>query len=120
MKFYQSILRGELTMQTFAEANMAEDPKEKDRIVHASLKSEGLSLMASDTQMDRPTKFGDNIHLSIIGHDGDNFTKVFSGLAKGGQVDMPLARQFWGDTLGMLTDKFGVHWMVNITAQPQG
>lgn len=120
MKYYHSILGGELTMQTFAEANMAENPKEKDRIVHASLKSEGLSLMASDSQMDRPPKFGDNIHMSISGQNGDKLTKVFNELAKGGKVDMPLAKQFWGDTFGMLTDKFGVHWMVNITAQPQG
>jgi len=32
---------------------------------------------------------------------------------------MPLAKQFWGDTFGQLTDKFGIHWMVNITAQQQ-
>jgi PhnB protein len=57
MKYYQFILGGELTMQTFAEANMAENPNEKGRIVHASLKSEGLSLMASDTQSDSPPKF---------------------------------------------------------------
>ncbi len=119
MKYYHSVLGGELTMQTFAEANMAGDPKEKDRIVHASLKSEGLSLMASDTRLNSPPKFGDNIHLSLGGQDEDRFTKAFNGLAKDGKVDMPLAKQFWGDTFGMLTDKFGVHWMVNITAPPQ-
>jgi PhnB protein len=35
----------------------------------------------------------------------------------GGKVDMPLAKQFWGDTFGMVTDKFGIRWMVNIAAK---
>jgi PhnB protein len=44
-------------------------------------------------------------------------TRYFDGLAAGGKVDMPLGKQFWGDTYGQLTDKFGMHWMVNITAR---
>lgn len=119
MRFYQSILGGELTMQTFGEANMAETSEEKDRIVHADLKNDALSLMASDTHPSKQAKPGDNIHLSISGQDNNRLTGIFNGLAQGGKVDMPLAKQFWGDTFGMLTDKFGVHWMVNITSQAQ-
>jgi PhnB protein len=106
-------------MQTFAEANMSKSPQDKDRIVHAALKNEALSFMASDTQPGQQAKFGDNIHMSINGQDTAKLTEVFDKLAQGGKVDMPLAKQFWGDTFGMLTDKFGVHWMVNITPQPQ-
>ena len=119
MKFYHSILNGELTMQTFAEAKMARTPSENDHIVHAVLKNEGLTLMASDAMPSRQAKFGDNVHMSISGQDGEMLTKIFNGLAEGGKVDMPLAKQFWGDTYGQLTDKFGVHWMVNIATQPQ-
>jgi len=119
MRFYKSVLGGELTMQTFGEAKMAKTPQEMDLIVHATLKSGALSLMASDTMPDRLAKFGDNVHLSITGQESSRLTQIFNGLAKGGKVDMPLAKQFWGDTFGMLTDKFGVHWMVNITAQAQ-
>jgi PhnB protein len=117
MKHYQSILGGELTVQTFGEANMAPTPDYKDKVVHATLKSDALNLMASDTMPDRPAKFGDNVHMSIGGKDTERLTKIFNGLAAGGKVDMPLAKQFWGDTFGMLTDKFGVHWMVNIEAE---
>jgi PhnB protein len=119
MRFYHSVLGGELKMQTFEEAKMSETPEDKDRIVHAALTSSELSLMASDTNLKQQAKFGDNIHLSLQGQDSDRLTKVFNGLAQGGKVDMPLAKQFWGDTFGMLTDKFGVHWMVNITSQAQ-
>jgi PhnB protein len=119
MKFYQSILGGELTMQTFGEAKMARTPEEKDMIVHASLKSQAVSLMASDTMPDQQAKFGDNIHLSITGQDNSKLTRIFNLLAEEGKVDMPLAKQFWGDIFGMLTDKFGVHWMINIATQAQ-
>ena len=119
MKFYHSILGGELTMQTFAESKMAQRPEDNDLIIHAALKNEGLTFMASDSMPGRPVDFGDNVHMSISGDDADRLTKVFDGLADGGKVDMPLAKQFWGDTFGQLTDKFGVHWMVNITASPQ-
>ena len=54
--------------------------------------------------------------LSLQGDDSAKLTGYFNGLAAGGKVDMPLAKQFWGDTFGMLTDRFGVHWMVNISA----
>ena len=119
MKFYQSVLGGELKMQTFGEAKMAQTPKEKDLIVHAALKTDSISLMASDTPPSRPAKFGDNVHLSITGQDAKKLTGIFNKLSQGGKVDMPLAKQFWGDTFGMLTDRFGVHWMVNIASQRQ-
>ena len=120
MRHYQSILGGELKMQTFGEAKMAETPQEKDLVVHAVLQSHALTLMASDTHPSRQTRFGDNIHMSITGRDERELTRIFGRLAQGGKVDMPLAKQFWGDTFGMLTDKFGVHWMVNVTTQAQG
>jgi PhnB protein len=117
MKFYQSILGGELNMQTFEQAKMAESPEQKNLIVHATLKSGAVSLMASDSMPGRPAEFGDNVHMSLMGGDSGKLTEVFQRLAEGGSVDMPLAKQFWGDTFGMVTDKFGVHWMVNIAAQ---
>jgi PhnB protein len=119
MKFYRSVLGGKLTMQTFAEAKMAHTPAEKDLIVHAVLKNEGLTFMASDAMLSRQAKFGDNVHMSISGSDSARLTKIFNGLAAGGKVDMPLAKQFWGDTFGQLTDKFGIQWMVNVTSQAQ-
>ena len=76
MRFYQSILGGELTMQTFGEAKMAQSPEEKDLIVHAALTNGSLSLMASDTHPNQPTKFGDNVHMSLAGQQGDLLTGI--------------------------------------------
>jgi len=116
MQFYQSVLGGELKLQTFAEAGMPCSDEDKNKIIHADLQNGALSFMASDGNADRPVKMGDNIHMSLMGDDAESLTKYFNGLAVGGKIDMPLAKQFWGDTYGQLTDKFGVHWMVNITS----
>jgi PhnB protein len=116
MKFYQSVLGGELEMQTFGESGMPTDEEHKDKIMHAALKNDALSFMASDNQPGKSMTFGDNISMSIVGSDEEKLTEYFNKLAEGGKVEMPLEKQFWGDTFGMLTDKFGLHWMVNISS----
>ena len=117
MRFYQSILGGELTVQTFGEAKMARSPSEENLVVHARLNSGSMTIMASDAPAGMKTQFGSNVHLSLMGDDSAKLTAVFDGLAKGGRVDMALAKQFWGDTYGQLTDKYGVHWMINIAGR---
>lgn len=119
MEFYQSILGGKLTMQTYKEAGFPHDPKEDDFIIHASLENDTLSFMASDGNEEHPVKMGDNIHMSIVGSDKAQLTEFFNKLSEGGKVDMPLEKQFWGDTYGQLTDKFGIHWAINIAAAQQ-
>lgn len=54
--------------------------------------------------------------MSIVGSDEAKLTEYFNKLSVGGKVTMKLEKQFWGDTFGMLVDKFGVQWMVNITS----
>jgi PhnB protein len=94
---------------------MAQSPEEKNLIIHAALKNENLTLYASDIHPSMKISFGNNVHLSLMGSESERLTSVFNSLAQSGDVDMPLANQFWGDTYGMVTDRFGVHWMVNIT-----
>lgn len=119
MQYYQSIFGGELTMQTFGEAGMAESDEMKDKIVHALLESDTIKFMASDTSPEHgPTvTVGNNVNLSINGSDKDALTEYFKNLAQGGKIEMPLAEQFWGDIFGSCEDKFGIHWMVNISSQ---
>ena len=117
MTFYQSVLGGTLTMQTYAEAHMGDSTA---LIIHAELTNDFCTFFSSDGGEDHPVVIGTNVHMSLMGSDDALLTKFFNGLAEGGKVDMPLAKQFWGDTYGQLTDKFGVHWMVNIAgAKPQ-
>lgn len=117
MKFYHSVLGGDLDIQTFGDAGMAKDESDKDRTIHATLTSDAINLYASDGHPEMEIKFGDSVHLCLQGGDEELLTKWFNGLSEAGKVDMELAKQFWGDTYGQLTDKFGIHWMVNILAK---
>ncbi len=115
MTFYQGALGGELTLQIFEESGAPVKPEEKDRIIHADLKNGDLSFMASDGNPEHPVHMGNNITMSLTGDDEAKLTEYFNKLSEGGEVDMKLEKQFWGDHYGQLTDKFGVHWSVNIT-----
>jgi PhnB protein len=118
MEFYQSVLGGSLKVQTFGEIpGMQAAPGQEDKVVHALLEADGIVIMASDPAPGTSVKFGDNVSLNISGSDLEKLTAVFNGLSAGGKVTMPLAKQFWGDTFGMFTDKFGLNWMVNISGK---
>ncbi|HSX19129.1 MAG TPA: VOC family protein [Candidatus Saccharimonadales bacterium] len=117
MEFYKSVLGGDLKMQTYGEAQQIKDESQKDLIMHASLENGELSFMASDGNSEHPVHMGDNISLSIAGDDETKLTEYFNKLAEGGKVTMPLEKQFWGDTFGMLIDKFGIQWMINVSGK---
>ncbi len=120
MEFYHSVLGGKLDMQKFSDTpEMKVSEAQKDMVIHATLTNETISFMASDGQPEHPITFGNSVHLSLMGSDEATLTKYFNMLSAGGTVDMPMAKQFWGDTFGMLTDKFGIHWMVNISSGVQ-
>lgn len=116
MEFYKGVFGGDLQMQTYDEVpgDMPDKEKMKGKIVHSSLRGGAINLMASDS--DKKLGTG-KIELSISGEDDAQLRKIFSGLSAGGTVRTPLEKQFWGDTFGALTDKFGVEWMVNINAK---
>ena len=88
---------------------------EANKIMHVTLAiSDGAVIMGSDRPASMgPVTFGNNAHVSVQLTDKAEATRIFNGLAEGGNITMPLADQFWGATFGMLTDKFGVQWMVN-------
>ena len=114
MEFYKTVFGGELTLSEFGE--MAHSPDEKTRIMHGQLVGpNGYWLMGSDTpaSMGEP---GANGTVSLSGDDEATLKGYWDKLSAGGTVTMPLEKAPWGDSFGMLTDKFGVSWMVNIGA----
>lgn len=119
MTFYHSVFGGDLTMQTYGESGMSNKPEERDLIMHADLHNGDLSFFAADGNAEHQVHMGDNVQMSLVGSEDVLLTKYFNGLAEGGHVDMPLEKAPWGDTFGMLTDKFGIHWMVNISGAAQ-
>lgn len=115
LKLYQSVFGGELTLSRFGENGMAEDPADADKIMHGQLEApNGITLMASDAPPDMPLSEGSSLSVSLSGDDEATLRGYWNGLVAGGQVTVPLEKAPWGDTFGMLTDKFGIAWLVNI------
>ncbi len=117
MEFYKSVFGGKLTLNTFKEYHASQDPNEDNLIMHAELKADnGITFFASDTPSRMPFQPGTNVSMSLTGENEAELKGYFQKLSAGAMVGMPLEKAMWGDTFGMLTDKFGIHWMVNITA----
>lgn len=87
-------------------------PDTENRVMHANFRSSGVSFMASDASPGKT--YGEGaISLSLGTSDVAEAERVFNRLAEGGKVEMPMTDMFWGARFGMLTDKFGIDWMVN-------
>jgi PhnB protein len=116
MEFYQSILGGELSVMTFGDMG-AEGPL-ADQVMHGQLDAPGgLVLMGADAPPETvQVSLGDNVSVSLSGgpEDAERLRGWFSALSEGGDVRRPLRAAPWGDEFGMLTDRFGIHWLVNI------
>ncbi|MBE1514604.1 VOC family protein [Nesterenkonia halotolerans] len=115
LEFYHSIFGGELGMMTYAEGMGTED-ENKDLLMHGSLfVDRGLHLMASDAPAGVPAVLGTVSLSNSTPDDAEHKTleQWWEKLSEGAEISEQLAQSPWGDTFGMLTDKFGVPWMVN-------
>ncbi|MFC5788654.1 VOC family protein [Agromyces tardus] len=117
MEFYRSVFGGDLAVSTFADFQAAQDPSENDLVMHAQLDGPGLTLMAADVpnRMDYSGISGFSVSLS--GDDDATLRGYWDKLADGGTITQPLEVAPWGDAFGMLVDRFGVSWLVNIAGE---
>jgi PhnB protein len=114
MEFYRSVLGGELTLSTFGDFGASDDPAEAGKIMHGQLESPGgLVLMGADTPAGMDLATGSNISVSLSGQDLAELQGYWDRLADSGTVLQPLVQAPWGATFGVLTDRFGVTWLVN-------
>jgi len=116
--FYKSVFGGEFaTFQRFEGSPGCEHIPlgEQKGIMHVALPISANSiLMGTDVPSVMPqVTMGTNISISLNAESEEESHKLFNGLSAGGKVDMPLEKMFWGALFGMLTDKFGIQWMVN-------
>jgi PhnB protein len=118
MEFYQSALGGELNISTFGDSGQADTPF-ADQVMHSQLETTGgFTLMGADTPPEMDYTPMANIAISLSGVDADELRGYFAALSEGGEITVPLSVQMWGDEFGMLTDRFGVGWLVNINQSP--
>lgn len=118
MEFYKTVFGGKLVISTFEEFHASEDPSEGNKVMHAQLDTDnGITFMASDTPNGMQRDSGAAISMSLSGDDEVELRGYWDKLSSDAQVIMPLEPAPWGATYGMLRDKFGIQWMVNITAK---
>lgn len=90
-------------------------PGYENKVMHTSFHIGDSMIMASDDCSGKP-KFG-GFSLSISVADAAAADRAFNALAEGGKVQMPLGETFWSPRFGMLTDRFGVGWMVSVETE---
>lgn len=90
-------------------------PGSENKVMHSSLRIGDTIVMASDGRCAGQPSF-QGFSLSISVPSEADAERIFAALADGGQVQMPLAKTFWSPRFGMVADRFGVSWMVNVTA----
>lgn len=120
MEFYKTVFGGKLTVNTFKEFHASEDASEDDKVMHSVLETDnGITFMAADTPNRMEYHPGKNISISLSGENEEELRGYWEKLLEGGSQTMPLEKAAWGDTFGMLTDKFGIDWMVNIAGKKE-
>jgi PhnB protein len=113
------VFGGESTISRYGDNPMPDLKEEhKNLVMHGDLQAD-IRLMVSDSGPMGEGKHGDDVSLSLSGAKADEakLTEWFNKLSEGGNVMVPLADAGWGDTFGMVTDKYGFTWFVNIGAQ---
>jgi len=90
-------------------------PGSENKVMHVSLRVGGATVMASDGRCNGQPNF-QGFSLSLTAANEAAAERIFTALANGGQVQMPLGKTFWSPCFGMVADRFGVGWMVTVAA----
>ncbi|MEV1070082.1 VOC family protein [Streptomyces sp. NPDC050263] len=119
LELYKEVFGGTLSLNTYGDFGQADAPGSAgaDKIMHGMLEApNGFTLMAADTPPGMDFTVGNNISVSLSGDDDAELRGYWDKLSAAGTVSVPLDKQMWGDVFGMCTDRFGITWMVDITA----
>lgn len=119
LEFYAQALGDQADIMTFGDYRMEGMPE--DKVMHGQIKVDGkIVFMASDAPDDQGSSHeGFSVCLSGMLNNADELRGYWQKLQDGATVRMPLKKEVWGDEFGMLTDKFGIDWMVDIASENQ-
>jgi PhnB protein len=124
IEFYRKALGAEVEMMMrFNESPEPQPPGMvapgfENKIMHASFRIGQARVLASDgCSAEKPSFQGFSLSLSVP--DEKEADRVFGALADGGQVKMPLTKTFWSPRFGMVEDRFGIGWMINVAPSQQ-
>lgn len=117
LEFYRGALGAEVVQlmrfKDSPEQNATCGAATPEKVMHCSFRIGETSIMASDGGCQSPATFK-GFSLSLSPKTIGEAEKVFASLADGGNIQMPLAETFWSPRFGMVADRFGVMWMVNV------
>ena len=113
IELYKSALDAQvLFTQTMGESPMS-DMGPAENIMHCTIKVGDSTIMMCDDPRPDAAAGGGNISLAIGLTDPERAKRLFANLAKDGSIVMPLEKTYWAEAFGMVTDKFGIKWMIN-------
>ena len=122
LEFYRSVFDGDLMVVTYEDAGNVEHPSEATQVMWGQVTAaNGFRVMAYDVPSSRPWSRGDDpFFLSLRGDGAEEISALWERLAKGSTVVVPLAAAQWAPLYGMLTDPFGVTWVVDVASAYAG
>ena len=120
LEFYKKAIGAEvislMRWKESPDAAMKSPPGYEEKVMNATFRIGETELMADDGMGEKQTEFK-GMTLAIEVADDAEAQSTFAALGEGGMVTMPLSKTFWSSSFGMLTDQFGVPWMVNVVMQ---
>lgn len=119
--FYEKLLGGKIVAMIGYGDTPAKDhmpANTGNRIMHARLELGDQVLMGCDAHPEMPYDGIKGCDVALQVETPAEAERVFAALAEGGNVQMPIGETFWSVRFGMLTDKFGLPWMINCVKAP--
>jgi PhnB protein len=122
LTFYRSVFGGEMNVVTYKDAGNVQDPSEADQVMWGQVSADsGLRLMAYDVPSNLPWDRGENaFFVSVRGDNAAEITEYWEKLAEGATVRQPLGPAQWAPLYGMLRDRYGVTWVLDVVSEYNG
>ncbi|WP_328370887.1 VOC family protein [Streptomyces sp. NBC_00457] len=119
LTFYQSVFSGHMVMVTYKDAGNVTDPSEADQVMWGQVAADsGFRVMAYDVPSHLPWNRGENaFFVSLRGETAEEITSYWEQLSDGADIAQPLEPAQWAPLYGMLTDRFGVTWVVDVATE---
>lgn len=115
LNFYKTAFNGEISfIHRFSESPMNSADVDGNKIMHSEFNADGIYFMASDGMPGQTLQTGNQVSLSIALNDETEQTKLFNNLSLDGTVIMPLQDTYWDARFGIIIDKYGITWMLNV------
>ena len=116
LEFYRSVSGGELTVITYGEMGATPDGADASEVVWGQVRGgNGFHVMAYDVPAERPWSRGDDpFFVSLRGDSADETTALWEKLAEDSTVVVPLGPSQWAPLYGMLRDRYGITWVVDV------